>query len=146
MDALRGHKTILLDTSIWIYHLEQHPRFGGIATKILSALESGEFHGIASELILTELLVRPLKLNRQDIADEYELLLSNFPNLTFIPVDREILLGAATLRAFFKLRTPDAILFSTALKERATAVISNDTSWRKVSGLVSVILLNDLES
>jgi hypothetical protein len=36
---------------------------------------------------------------RQDVADEYELLLSYFPNLDLESVSKEVLLGAAALRA-----------------------------------------------
>jgi len=143
MESLRGHKRVLLDTSVWIYHFEQHPQFGEVATKVISDLEAGKFHGIASELTLAELLVRPLQLGRQDVADEYELLLSHFPNLKLAPVSRDILLESASLRAQYKLRTPDAILLATALKERATAVVTNDVAWKKIAD-IKVIVLADL--
>jgi len=39
---------------------------------------------VISELTLMELLSGPLKKDRQDISDEYELLLTHFPNLTLV--------------------------------------------------------------
>ncbi len=77
--ALRGHQQILIDSSVWIYHFEGHAEFGAAAGRVIEALEEGAFHGISSELTLLELTVRPLQLGRQDVADEYELLLSYFP-------------------------------------------------------------------
>jgi predicted nucleic acid-binding protein len=74
------HKRILIDTSVWIYHFEQHPELAEPAGKVIESLEEGEFRGVASELTLLELTVRPLQLGRQDVADDYEVLLGYFPN------------------------------------------------------------------
>jgi len=82
----------------------------------IQTLEDGRFRGVASELTLLELTVRPLQLGRQDVTDEYELLLSYFPNLDLAPVSKEVLLGAAALCARHRLRTPDSILLATAIR------------------------------
>jgi hypothetical protein len=50
--------------------------------------------GVASELTLLELTVRPLQLARQDIADDCEVLLDYFQNFELEPISREILLEA----------------------------------------------------
>jgi len=92
--ALRGRKRVLLDTSLWIYHFGAHPRFGAAAGRILGDLEAGRFTAIASELTLLELNVLPLRRGRQDIADEYELLLTHLPNFELVPLSRDILLEA----------------------------------------------------
>jgi predicted nucleic acid-binding protein len=138
-----GHKRILLDTSIWIYHLEQHAEHGPAATRVIEGLEQGKFRGITSELTLLELTVQPLRLGRQDAADDYELLLDYFPNLELIPVSREILLDAAALRARQRLRTPDAIQIATALRADATLAVTNDKAWRSLP-LIDVVLLPEL--
>ncbi len=110
--VLRQHKRVLIDTGVWIHHFEQHPEFGRAAGIAIQSLEDGRFRGVASELTLLELTVRPLQLGRQDVADEYELLLSYFPNLDLEPVSKEVLLGAAALRARYRLRTPRLNLVS----------------------------------
>ena len=66
---------------MWIYHFEQHSTFGKAAGRVIEELEAGRFRGIASELTLLEIIVKPLQLGRQDAADDYETLLSYFPNL-----------------------------------------------------------------
>jgi predicted nucleic acid-binding protein len=138
--ALRGRKRVLLDTSLWIYHLEAHPQFGPPAGQILGDLEEGYFTAIASELILLELTVFPLRLGRQDIADEYELLLTHFPNLELIPLTRDILLQAAALRAAHGLRTPDALHVATAIECGAAAIVTNDASWSRQRAIPVVAL------
>jgi predicted nucleic acid-binding protein len=134
---------VLIDTSIWIYHIEQHPQLARAAGLIIDSLEQGKFRGIASELTLMELTVRPLQLGRQDVADDYEILLGYFPNLQLEPISREILLEAAGLRARQRLRTPDAIQIATGIRSGATLAVTNDESWRKIP-LIETLILEDL--
>lgn len=138
-----GHKRILIDTCVWIYHLEEHPELGPPAAQVIESLEEGRFRAVASELTLLELTVRPLQLGRQDVADDYEVLLDYFPHLELIPISREILLDAAALRARQKLLTPDAIQLATGLRAGATLAVTNDRLWRSVP-LIETALLSDL--
>lgn len=140
---LQGHRRILVDTCVWIYHLEQHPRFAAAAAEVLTAIEAGTVRGIGSELTLLELTVRPLQLRRQDVADAYELLLDQFPNLELLPVSRDVLLEAAKLRAQYRLRTPDAIVLATGLLSGVTAAVTNDAAWQGVAG-VEALMLSEL--
>ena len=139
------HKRVLIDTSIWIYHFEQHPKFAEPAGRLIGNLEDGKFRGIASELTLLELTGRPLQLGRQDVADDYEILLGYFPNLEFEPITRVILLDAAGLRARYRLRTPDAILLATGLRAGATLAVTNDEAWRAVPIIETAILSDWVE-
>jgi predicted nucleic acid-binding protein len=144
-DALRDHRRVLIDSSVWIYHFEQHPEFAVAAGRVVQSLEEGHFRGVVSELTLLELTVRPLQLGRQDIADEYELLLSYFPNVQLEPVSREVLLDAASLRARYRLRTPEAILLATGIRSAATAAVTNDVGWKVVRGSgIDTVLLTEL--
>jgi predicted nucleic acid-binding protein len=132
-----GHRRVLIDTNVWLYHLEQNPEFGSAAAEVLAAMERGDFQGIVSELTLLELQVRPLRLERQDIADQYELLLDHFPNLIFAPVVRNVLTLAAMLRAKYRLKTPDAIVLATGIRQGATLAISNDLLWQRVKEIAT---------
>lgn len=134
------HKRVLIDTSIWIYHFEHHAQLGVAAGQVIEQLEDGKFRGIASELTLLELTVRPLQLGRQDAADDYETLLSYFPNLDLDPITRLILLEAAGLRARYRLRTPDAIQLATGIMGGATLAITNDEAWRNLPMIETVVL------
>jgi len=137
------HKHVLIDTGVWIYHFEQHAEFGAAAGQVIESLEDGRFRGVASELTLLELTVRPLQLGRQDVADDYETLLSYFPNLELVPISREILMEAAALRARHRLRTPDAIQIATGLAEGATLAVTNDAGWRALPR-IEIVNLSDL--
>lgn len=56
-----------------------------------------------------ELAVRPLQLGRPDVADEYEVLVANFPHLTITDIERPTVRRAAELRARHGLRPADAL-------------------------------------
>jgi predicted nucleic acid-binding protein len=143
-NVLAGHKRVLIDTSLWIYHFEGHPEFGGASSDLIAALERGQFRGVASELTLLELTVRPLSLGRQDAADDYETLLTYFPNLDLAPISRDILMRAAGLRARYRIRTPDAIQVATGIELGATLALTNDDAWRALPMLETVVL-SDLD-
>lgn len=140
-----SHKRVLIDTSVWIYHFEQNPRLASPAGRVIESLEAGKFRGIASELTLLELTVRPLQLGRQDVADDYEVLLGYFPHLELQPISREVLMEAAGLRARHRLRTPDAIQIATGVRYGATLAVTNDDAWRNLPVIETVVLADLIE-
>ncbi|MEO8133139.1 MAG: PIN domain-containing protein [Betaproteobacteria bacterium] len=142
--ALAGHRLVALDTSVWIYHFEGSSAFGPAADSVLDAIARGRVAGVASELVLLELLVAPLKKGAQDVADEIELALIHFPHLQLAPITPTVLTGAAELRARYAVRTPDAIMLASAIESGATLVVTNDSAWKKVKE-VDVLLLRDLK-
>ena len=139
-DLLKKHSIIALDTCIWIYHFEQHPEFADLSSQILTAIAKRQCQAVVSELTLMELITAPLKLGRQDVADEYETLLLHYPNLTLAPITRNILLDAAQIRALHGFRTPDAIILATAKEHVATLAVTNDQKWSKYTGIKSLCL------
>jgi predicted nucleic acid-binding protein len=141
--ALAGHRLVALDTSVWIYHFEGSAAHGRAADGVLEAITQGHIGAVASELVLLELLVAPLKKGLQDVADEIELMLMHFPHLQLAPVTRGVLVRAAEIRARYGLRTPDAIMIATAVESGATLAVTNDDAWRKVEE-IKIVLLRDL--
>jgi predicted nucleic acid-binding protein len=77
------------------------------------------------------------------LIDEYELLLTSFPNLLLAPVTRNVLSLAATLRARYGLRTPDAIVLATGIRNGATLAVTKDVQWQRASAEISVHLLSE---
>ena len=140
--SLAGHRRIAIDTPVWIYHFEGSTTYGPAADAVLEAVSSGQVSAVASELVLLELLVAPLRKGAQDVADEIEMTLVHFPHLQLAPVTRAVLVRAADLRARYGLRTPDSIMVSTAIETGATIAVTNDAAWRKVREIEVVLLRN----
>ncbi len=140
--ALRGHRWVGLDTSVFIYHLEGASRFADPAGVALTELAMGAFEGVTSVLTLMEIAVKPLQLDRGDVADEYEILLTTYPHLTVADLDQTTARRAAELRATHRLRPADALQVAACLQHGATALLTNDTGLRRVPDL-DVLLLAD---
>jgi predicted nucleic acid-binding protein len=140
---LTAHSVIGLDTSIFIYHLEAHPHYLPLTKRILQEVESGRAQAVTSTVTLMELTVPSWRINRPDIARQYEVLLTNFPNLQIIEVNRDVARRAAQLRAQYNLRPADALQVGTAMINGATAWVSNDKKLRRLASIVDVIILDE---
>lgn len=138
--TLRRHERVGLDTPVFIYHIEGTARFAEPAGVALDELASGTFAGVTSTLTLMEIAVKPLQVGRPDVAEEYEVLLANFPNLTIATIDRPIARRAAELRARHRLRPADALQVAACLARGATAFLTNDRDLRRITELQVVIL------
>lgn len=128
---LRAHSLIAIDTPVFIYHFEDNPRYRDLTVPLFEAIESGACKAVTSVLSRLEILVRPLRENRPDIADSYRFLIDTFPNLTQVPVDEEVADRAAELRAGSGLATPDSIHLACALTAEATLLVTNDADFLK---------------
>ncbi len=145
-DRLTGHTRLGLDTSVFIYHLEQHPRYAALTHALLSEIESGRRTACTSVVTLMELTVRPWQLEQPDIARRYEIALARFPNLTLADVTRDIARQAAQLRAAYRLRPADALQAATALVGGATLLVTNDRDLARLKPLIAVLVLEDVVS
>lgn len=94
-------------------------------------------------MILTEVLVHPLRAGNIELARQYRDILLDQENLLTLPVSPKIAEVAAQIRAAQNLRTPDAIQIATAIEVGATFFLTNDIRLSNVSNL-KVLVLDDL--
>jgi len=138
---LAGHAIIGLDTSVFIYHLEAHPRYQPLTQELLAGIQAGRHMAVTSVVTVMELTVRPWQLGRSAVAREYEALLVHFPNLVLADVTRDVARRAAQLRARYNVRPADALQAATALLGGATAFVTNDRKLTRLTHELDVILL-----
>jgi predicted nucleic acid-binding protein len=141
-DQLFRHPVIGLDTSIFIYHLEDHPVYAPLTEVLFSSLEKGVFRGVTSSLTMMGILVKPIADGKAEAIRDYQYFLTTFPNLSFREFDLETARRAAELRAAYRLRPPDAIQLATALRHQATAFLTNHKGLKQV-GELAVLILDD---
>ena len=137
---LRRHRRIAIDTNIFIYQLEAHPRYDALTGVIFSWLEASGHSAVTSAITMTELLVQPYARKDEALVELYYGLLATFPRLDWIPADLKTADQAARLRAEFRLRTPDAQQAATALEFEATGFVTNDAVFKRVPGFESLVL------
>lgn len=143
---LLANRVVALDTAIFIYALEGHPEFGKVALNLLQQIEGGKVQGVASDLVLAELMVRPLRLGHSTTAARYEQELPQFPNLSFAPLSREVVVGAARLRAASGVSLLDALHLSAAREAGAHVFVTNDVRLQKPNLGLEVRLLGGLDA
>lgn len=140
--ALGSARRIGIDTPVFIYFIEQSIPRASAATVLLRAIEDGRFEGITSVVTMLEISVKPLRLGRPEVADTYEALLRDIPNLDVVNVDARVARISAELRAAYQLRTPDALQIAACLAYGADAFVTNDRRLRRVTE-IDVIMLGD---
>jgi predicted nucleic acid-binding protein len=145
-DFLKNHSLIGLDTSIFIYHLEDHPRYSPLTEVIFNTLEKGINRGVTSYLTLIEILVKPKTEGLLHVARDYEYYLTTFPNLTFCEMGLDVARKASDVRAAERMKAPDAIQLATAIVYGATAFLTNDRIFERVKGIDILILDKFLKS
>jgi len=139
-DFLKNYSVMGLDTSIFIYHLEDHPRYSPLTEVIFNTLEKGINRGVTSYLTLIEVLVKPKTEGLLQAARDYEYYLTTFPNLTFCEMGLDVARKASDVRAAERMKAPDAIQLATAIVHGATAFLTNDRIFERVKGVEILIL------
>jgi len=139
--TLVNSKKIALDSSCFIYHIEQNTKYLGLTRVIFKELlPNDSIFAVASTLIFTEILIKPYKLNRSGLALAYKTLIKAMPNFSLFAPDEQVADTAAQIRAKHGLRTPDSIHLATAIDQGATAIIGNDRRWKKVKEIKVIVL------
>ena len=132
-----------LDSAPLIYFIEEQAPYLPIVRPFFQALDLGQLSVVTSTVTLCEVLTAPLRDGDAELAQEYRDILLNSANVKTIDVTPDVAERAAQIRADFGLRTPDAIQVATALREGASALLSNDIKLRSLP-VIKVILLRDL--
>lgn len=143
---LKRHSTVALDTSVFIYFVEEHPDYFPFCDRIFEGVESGLIKGTTAALSLMEVLVQPYRMKKDDLVYKFYSLFSTYPNLSWIELDLHVADLAARLRAEHNLKTPDSIQAAFAIAAGATGFICNDGAFRRVREIECLVLDDLLKS
>jgi len=138
-----SRQRIGLDTNIFIYFLEDHPRYGAWCASLFELIERGQNAAVTSMVTLLELLVQPYRDQKDELAHKIYALTSTYPKLEWVPLTVPLADRAAELRARYRLSTPDAIQLATAIGHNAARFYGNDRGLRRVKE-IECILVDDL--
>jgi predicted nucleic acid-binding protein len=140
---LARHRRFALDTSIFIFQLEENAKYVALANQIFRWLNTEKVSAVTSAVTMLELLVQPYREEDPDGVDAFYALLSTYPNLRWVDVSLDIADQGARLRAEHNLKTADALQAATALLSQATGLVSNDPAFKRVENL-EVVIFDDL--
>lgn len=132
MSGKRRFKKIALDSNLFIYQFEGHPRFSKSTSEIFQKLEQGKLAAATSIISLIEALSYPSpKKVLEGIREGFY----TVPNLTIFEVNQEIGEIAAEIRRKNKIRLPDSIQLATAKVAKSQVFITNDRKLKKFKEL-----------
>jgi predicted nucleic acid-binding protein len=143
-----SQKNIYLDSNVFIYLLEGYPEFVPLLKNIFKLIDNGSLQAITSELTLAETLVKPMADKNFSLQQIYQNTIQASAVLQVIPITRDILIEAATLRAESgvsgPIRLPDAIHIATARANHCQTFLTNDKQLKKIPN-VDVILMSEIK-
>lgn len=131
-DIGRGRTGV--DTSIFIYFMEEDPRFLPLIEPLFGEADAGTRELVTSALTLLEVLVVPYRVGDRLLADRYKQLLTRSRGIRVIDLSRDQLRDAAQLRAATGVKIPDALQLVAAIGSGCSAFVTNDRRIPKIPG------------
>ena len=123
-DIGRGRAGV--DTSLFIYFMEEDPRFLPLIEPLFVEADAGARELVTSALTLLEVLVVPFRAGDRSLAERYERLLTRSRGIRVIDLSHDQLRDAAQLRAATGVKTPDALQLAAAIGAGCTTFVTND--------------------
>lgn len=121
-----GPGPVGIDTALFIYFIEEHPRFLPLIEPVFAAADEGVRELVTSALTLLEVLVIPYRAGNSALAERYENLLTRSRGVRLVELTGDQLRGAAQLRAATGTKTPDALQLTAAMSAGCSAFLTND--------------------
>ena len=130
-----GPGSVALDTAVFIYFIEEDPRFLPLIDPLFREADQGTRELVTSVLTLLEVLVVPYRAGNRLLADRYEALLTRSRGIRLVDLTRDQLRAAAQLRATTVIKTPDALQLVAAIGAHCQTFLTNDRRLPTVPGL-----------
>jgi predicted nucleic acid-binding protein len=130
-----GHGPVGVDTAIFIYLIEEHPRFLRLIEPLFREVDKGRRELVTSALTLLEVLVVPYRSGNHLLARRYEALLTQSRGVRVTEISRDHLRAAAQLRAATSVKTPDSLHLVAAMSARCTVFLTNDRDLPAIPGI-----------
>ncbi len=122
---------VYIDTNVFIEGFEKLGDMPDIARAVFEIVKNGVVAAVISDLVVAELLVKPLQTADQELIDAYSELLSSPKGYQSCPIDRNTLLEAARQRAINPgTKLPDAIHIATARLHNCKVFLTTETRLR----------------
>jgi PIN domain nuclease of toxin-antitoxin system len=145
--AIQPGERMLVDTTTLIAYLNRTEAATPVASYILNEMiQSGRNPAIISMVTVMEILVRPLRVGAPEPYQHVLEFITQFPNLTTVPIDLFVAQEAASARAMFRLSPPDALIVASGLVSQVHHLVTNDGAWvRKLQPIAARIRVCQLD-
>lgn len=137
IDSLSGAH-VALDTNALVYHMEDGDRLGHAVRPLFEAADDGSVYLMASTLLLTEILHKPIAQNDEQLIEAYLDALGSAEDIDLVDVAGPIAIKAARLSGTHSLTTVDAVHLATAVMSGATDFVTNDRRMSRIGHVAGV--------
>ncbi len=129
--ALGTAQRVLLDTTTLIAFHNPSERVHLLAKHIMGRIEADAdpLTGYYSAISASELFIRPIRTGTVAFSYMHTFLIG-FPHLNLLPVDLQVAVQAANVRATTSIRLPNALIVASGLLAGCEAIICNDKQWK----------------
>ena len=142
LKTLKGINSIAIDTSPFIYYIEEHKDYIETIEPLFALINHGHIIAYTSLITLIEVLTKPMEAKDESLAEKYETLLTNSDNLILNDIDKNVAVESAILRAKYNIKTPDAIQLTAGIVNGAKVFVTNDANLKKVKEIQVIVLDN----
>lgn len=143
-DGLRNRMGVVIDTNVFIYLFEDDPHFGEVSEFIFRQVEQDAFHAVVTPITAAEIITKPLRLNRPDLADRCRSKLRRLKNIERVDIPFRTGELAGALRAKYTLPLPDLMQAAVAMQSDRPSLITNDKNLRQIEE-IDVFLLEEFQ-
>lgn len=133
--AALGVGSVAVDTAIFIYFIDENPRFLPEILPLFEEADQGKRELITSAMTLLEVMVVPFRAGNRLLAERYEALLTRSRGIRLVELSHDQLRAAAQFRAATSVKTPDALQLVAAIGAGCTTFLTNDRRLPPVPGL-----------
>lgn len=139
LKRMRG-KRVYFDTAPLIYALENVPHLAECAIPFLQASEMREFVGFTGVATLAEMLVKPLRSNDKDYAEQLKTLILSGDVVQCADHSTEMFLLAASLRAADRYKAIDALQMASSITLGCQFFVTNDDAFKSTASTEVVLI------
>lgn len=133
---------VYLDSNILIHVLNAHPLQIAHIEALISLIERRQNLWATSELTIAEVLTKPMSTGDEKQQVVFEKMFDS-PELSLLPVSRNLLVSVARLRGQLGIKLPDAIHVAAAVAFEAKHFLTEDRGISVPEG-IQLLRLSDL--
>lgn len=131
---------VFLDTSLFIYLFEDHPRYAPSLVTVFDSIAKGKIQAMTSVISLSEVLTKPFEQHDVTLIKKYREIFLHLPNLTLVAIDDKIAVEAAKIRGEYGFHLTDCLQLASAIEHGSKSFFTNDKQLTRFKKLTIVYL------
>ena len=133
LDQITEHGIVSFDTNACIYYLGREEPFFSLLAPLVARAAAGSLRIVLSAIVRLELLVKPYRLADQRLVRQALDFTEGHLGIDTSEISREVIDGAAQVRALLGLKAPEAIVVAAAALSGAGVVVGNDRTFGRLN-------------